>query len=457
MVKKLLEDIVIIFDRYKEDWTSIEKENEHKNIIKKVAETEHLDDMFFEYLDDENKKIRMQIFLILIESKNKKTITKFIDWIVVDYKRVNNYRYFLGYLSDESFYFFYKTLKEIGLFKTDNHTRLSVSFLDYFVLKSDDGFIEDFYEIIITDNKFYFEVWDNIRFFSKAKELILEAYYREDNSHLRYKDIEEGDSVGWTFLLQQNEYLAFKCLRNYDTLTNHKVNPKYSVLNLVVLGNKEDGQTILDAIDYGMKNGILDKEGKSIFDLLENILQTVTNPILINGLVKYFKLDNYRLKRVLHEMLYLQYRDVVDVKLCSHIEYILGGLNVYSKEILERRLNKIEEIDRKFVSSEYLFNYWRKIIKEFSHLKVYQEKKSFHTGKAYNIKEELVAYSEEWATSPSFQLGNLIIYTGQYFPLDYTGYYSKIKAQLSVWEKYIDENIEKFEEGRWYRYGKYVD
>jgi len=70
-------------------------------------------------------------------------------------------------------------------------------------------------------------------------------------------------------------------------------------------GDKEDGQVILNAIDYGMKNGILDTEGDAIFNLLENILRTVTNPILINGLVKYFKINNYRLKRVLHEMLSL--------------------------------------------------------------------------------------------------------------------------------------------------------
>jgi hypothetical protein len=457
MSREILEEIVKVFDRYEADWTDESKENEHRDIIKKVAEMKNLDELFFEFLDDEVLKIRMQIFLIFIESQNKELIKKFIEWIVIDYKRVNNYNIFFGYLSEESFFFFYNILKEIGLFRTDNYIRLSVTFLNYFVSKSDDRFIEDFYKIVINDNKFYFEVWDNIRFFSKAKELILEEYYKEDNKNLKYKEIENGDSIGWTFLLQQNETLAFKCLRNYDTLTNYRVNPKYSILHLILYGDKEDGQVILNAIDYGMKNGVLDKEGKKIFNLLENLLRAVTNPILINGLVKYFKLDNYRLKRVLHEMLYLQYRDVVDEELCGQIQYLLGGLNVYSKEILERRLNKREKVDRELISCEYLFNYWSKIIKEFSHLKTTQEKKSFYTGKAYNIKEELLAYSEEWVTLHSAQLEILIIYTGQYFPLDYTGYYSKIKAQLSVWEKYIDENIEKFEDGRWYRYGRYVD
>jgi len=457
MSREILEEIVKVFDRYEADWTDETKENEHKNIIRKVAKMKNLDELFFEFLDDETLKIRMQIFLIFIESQNKELIEKFIEWIVIDYKRVNDYKIFFGYLSNESFFFFYNILKEIGLFKTDNHIRLSVAFLDYFVSKSDDRFIEDFYEIVINDNKFYLEVWDNIRFFSKAKKLILEEYYKENNRNLKYKEIEDGDSIGWTFLLQQNETLAFKCLRNYDTLTNYRVDPKYSILHLVFYGNKEDGQVILNAIDYGMKNGILDKEGKAIFNLLENILRTVTNPILINGLVKYFKINNYRLKRVLHGMLSLQYKEVIDVELCDKIRFSLNGLNFYSKEMLQRRLNKKEKIDIEIISCEYLFNYWSKIIKEFSHLKSTQEKKSFYTGKAYNIKEELLAYSEGRITLCSAQLENLIIYTGQYFPLDYTGYYSKIKSQLSVWEKYIDENIEKFEDGRWYRYGRYVD
>ena len=145
------------------------------------------------------------------------------------------------------------------------------------------------------------------------------------------------------------------------------------------------------------------------------------------------------------------------MELCDKLGFSLSGLNVYSKEILQRRLNKKEKIDIEIISCEYLFNYWSKIIKEFSHLKSTQEKKSFYTNKAYNIKELLVEYSEEWVTVPSAELEILIIYTGQHFPLDYTGYYSKIKSQLSVWEKYIDENIEKFEDGRWYRYARYVD
>lgn len=453
----MLEEIVRVFDRYKVDWTDETKENEHKSIIKKVAEIENLDELFFEFLDDENKKIRMQLFLIFIESKNEKIIKKFIDWLIVDYKRVNKYHYFFGYLSDESFYFFYKTLKGIGLFQTDNHTHLAIIFLDYFVLKNDDEFISDYYNIITSHDKFYGEVFDNICFFSSVKQLILEEYSKKDNSSLRYKEIEIGNIIGWAFLLQKDDFLAFKCLRNYDTLINNQVYPEDSISNLNIYGNKQDGQVILNAIDYGMKNGILDKEGKAIFNLLENILKTVTNPILINGLVKYFKLDNYRLKRVLHEMLYTQYGDVVDVELCNKIGYSLSRLNVYSKEILQKRLNKMEKIDIEFVSSEYLFNYWSKIIKEFSHLKTCQEKKSFYTGQGYNIKEELIVYSEEFSTFSSSQLENLIIYTGQYFPLDYTGYYSKIKAQLFVWEKYIDDNIEKFENGRWYRYGRYVD
>ena len=51
----------------------------------------------------------------------------------------------------------------------------------------------------------------------------------------------------------------------------------------------------------------------------------------------------------------------------------------------------------------------------------------------------------------------LVISTGEYYPLNSSGYYTTLKKHAEVWLEYLEKNREKYEPGRWIRYGKYVD
>ncbi len=52
---------------------------------------------------------------------------------------------------------------------------------------------------------------------------------------------------------------------------------------------------------------------------------------------------------------------------------------------------------------------------------------------------------------------DLLIYTGEYFPLSTIGYYSKKKEHIDQWLKYLSDNKDMYRSGRWFRYGKYVE
>ena len=71
--------------------------------------------------------------------------------------------------------------------------------------------------------------------------------------------------------------------------------------------------------------------------------------------------------------------------------------------------------------------------------------------KAINL---LVSPYNGWECPPNI---DLVIRTGQYFPLNLAGYYSTFKEHAEVWSDYLEKNKEKYEAGRWIRYGKYLD
>ena len=122
-----------------------------------------------------------------------------------------------------------------------------------------------------------------------------------------------------------------------------------------------------------------------------------------------------------------------DEKLSKEIEKIYDGNSIVNRNEVYTLLDNLDKSDMR--------------------------KKDLYTGELVTMKSLLWnsrAYSgTSLVGSPYY--ADLVISTGQYFPLNLAGYYSTFKEHAEVWSDYLEKNKEKYEAGRWIRYGKYLD
>lgn len=441
MIRELENAFEIFYDLHL-DWKNQEKEQKYIKLIENIAkDTKNLPNIL-NLIIHNNREVRIQAFLILLESKNADIIKKLIYTLITNRKYIPDFMAFLGYVNEKSFLTFFYILKQIGFDKTPQHIEITSSILNYIASNMLEECAKEFYNLKSYNKDLQKKILSSIRYFPSAYETIIKLY-QEKYSIFYTNGEENADLVGFTFLLQKNEDIAFKCLRNPQAILNAN---SHGVFYLNKFGDKHDSILILDAI----KNNHV--TSKTLYTLLEQT-RTDTNPILYNGLISYIKMSDFQLNKRLHFTLTLQYKQVVDTKLCESIQKLLSrvGNNPEAYDTMSRT-------DKKLISSEYLFHYWDNIFSKYGHLSKTQEKISISSGKIHNI----FMYLDEYPYNGSIQKpmpehDALILYTGKYFPYDNTGFYSKFATHIKTWKLYINENLNSFNVGRWYRYSHYTD
>jgi len=400
----------------------LEVESIHKKLIKNIAShIQGLDDVL-ECMNHTNKNIVGQAFLVIVESKNEIMIQSMIEKYLFDTdKRYDIFQY-LVYVSEEGFDALFNRLRNIGFDKTEFHRYVTAFLLEYIRANSLKEYLEIFSKLDNFSEELQEEILTNLRYFKEFHDVVIQAYkdkhsyFFEDNQYL----VEE---TSFSLLLQKEDTIALNMLRQDENIWHGDD----VVFDLILHGNKEDGKVIADALMRFVKDN---KSKDSDLDLAYWLYKKldynldVSSPLLYKNILEIFRLNFY-------------YEDSF-AELTALLEYKLA--------------TQFGDFEDKEANSPY--EYWLKHPKK-DNRKKYLSNSMAITPKFLVLKTLLSTASHSLFTTLTYD--QLIITTGEYFPLNSGGYYGTLKEHAEVWLKYLEKNKEKYEAGRWIRYGKYVD
>jgi len=443
---KLLEQAFELFYDLHLDWKNKEKEEKYHIYIKNILLNKKFHIEIIHILNNSNRELRIQAFLIISYSQSIDLCKKMLTTIM-QRTDINDFMAFLGYLDEKSFSILFDAHKSIGFDTTPQHILITGSFLNYISMNMLTKYIVYFVNYKQYNTKLQSHIILKLRYFLEAKNIIMQAYTEEHPVFYTKDKKKDNGCIGLTFLLQQNEDLAFRYLRESTSILDKN---QYGLFYLNKFGDKRDGKFILNTFQNAMKKNEIN--ASTLYILLEKLMST-TNPILCEGLLEHMQLNNYQLNKRLHYFFTLQYQKFIPQRECEKIQVLLAEIANN-----ERESSSLNSEEKKLVSPTYLFDFWNKIISNVTKYQESQNKMSFSTNQLNSIDMNLSDYPFNGYTTEALpEHLSLILYTGKYLPYDNTGFYSKFKEHLNSWNVYLSENRNNFYDGRWFRYGKYVD
>jgi len=406
-------------------------EKMHQQMIAKLANNNQILEDVFVYLEDENEEIANQAFLIIVESKDTINIEKMIDKPLSDREIRYELLLNLGYVSLEAFDTFFNIMKNIGFEKTTNHAFISKFLLNYISANHLSDYIDIFLEVEKFSIDFQEEIIDSLRYFEEFQKVLIKLHHENNPYFLREKS-RTADTV-LTLFLQKQDTAAFKILRTENSI----INVDDTIFTLIRNGDKSDGKLIADVLIKAIKN----KELIEYYELDEWLYKKVNEIYAVATVSSPMFLKNSL------EILLLSRDEDVGELLSTMIATQFGNEN-FSKKI-EKIYNGHNTVNRKEVY-ELLVNLDKNDMR----------KKHLYGGDLVTMNSLLWnsrAYNAISMFIKDCSYDDLIIGTGKYFPLNLSGYYLTFKEHAEVWSEYLEKNKEKYEAGRWIRYGKYVD
>jgi len=398
-------------------------ENIHKELIKNIAnQKQGLDDVL-RCMEDINKNIVGQAFLIIIESKDKVIIQKMIEKYLFDIDKRYDILKNLVYISEEGFNTLFNIFIKIGFDKTEFHRYVTSYLLEYIRVNSLKEYLEVFYKLDNFSESLQEDILDNFRYLEEFHDVVIKAY-KDKHSYFFEDEKYVVETTPFTLLLQKKDTIALNILRRDENIFYEDD----VILYLILYGDKEDGKVIADALMRFIQKNKSHASNLNLAYWLYKKLDyslDISNPILYKNILDIFIL-NFENKESFEELTTL-------------LEYKL-----------RQQFGGIPESKEK--NSQY--EYWKK------HPKKDNRKKHLSNAMATNQKLlvlQTLLSGTSYSLYPTLNYEQLIITTGKYFPLNSGGYYSNLKEQAQVWLSYLEENKEKYESGRWIRYGKYVD
>jgi len=406
-------------------------EKMHKKMIAKLANNNQILEDVLVYVEDENKKISSQAFLIILESRDEKSIetmvNKFLSNREIRYELLLN----LGYVSLEAFDTFFNIMKNIGFEKTENYAFISKFLLNYISSNHLSDYIDIFLEVENFSIDFQEEIIKSLRYFEEFQKVLIKLHHENNPYFLREKS-RTADTV-LTLLLQRQDTSAFKILRTENSI----INVADTIFTLIRNGDKSDGKLIAEVLIKAIKN----KELIEYYELDEWLYQrineiyavaTVSSPMFLKNSLEILLLSKDEdVGELLSRMIATQFGDE---KFSKKIEEIYNSDNIVNRQEVYNLLDNLDKSDMR--------------------------KKHLYGGELVTMNSLLWssrAYSHISMFIKDCSYNDLIISTGKYFPLNLSGYYSTFKEHAEVWSEYLEKNKEKYEAGRWIRYGKYVD
>ena len=254
----------------------------------------------------------------------------------------------------------------------------------------------------------------------------------------------EDEYLGQKILAANEEKLGLAILRDKKNILSSS---QYSSL-LNIYGDKSDAYRIIEEV-----------KGLDIDELIDFIRSLVLgggNYIYVDFLLELLKKEDPALSFVVCDLLqyyyFIDYEDP-EMKQLNNILEILNNLE-YGTPI-----DELSPDERKIIEVNYILNFWEQVYEKNKHKIDTTKRINLDSGGLYSI-EELLEYQlgqSAFINSQDYLYDFLLIFTGQRFPLDQLGYFGKLREHTKVWQQYIADNKVQYADGRWWRFGHYVD
>ena len=433
----------------------IDKEAEYQELVEDLAQKKIIQDSIFTILEDEKQEeeILQQAFLIGLEVKKPEMSNKLIVWMC-ERKYSAHFSKFLYYLSPEAFKVFFTEVENIGI-ESDLITSTLMEILEYVSNNKVTYAAKAFLDVKKFDEFYQEYILNELSKFPEFKEVI-EKLYNDNDEY--FEDALEAQR-GVSLLLVKLEEEGLSYLRNPNCIAFSETGQR----DLNRHGNYNEYQHIIKVYENNMpqyhesvdtSKNIIDKD--YIAPLLIGIKEAGTGtPEIIPWMIKNFDAQYNESRWRLHDHLsyYFDARD--DDQWYEINDALYDAWNEGDNVSLYKELPK--DLQEK-ISTQLIQGFWNKWIEEHGYPKDKKKRINLYDGSYYDILVELDARAHEPRRGITRNFHNeLIIATGEYFPLDSYGFYTTLKKHKDVWKKYLEENREKYEEGRWFRYGRYVD
>ncbi len=436
----------------KNDIEIIKKEEEHQALILELSQKRVLLLDIDKLIKHKDKNIRREAYLIALESKDREICKKVI-----------------------------KSHYKISKKRDGSHSPLPLSFL---TLEAFDIFIEEFTIIrkehkekyfsltpivkYLAANQYdkYLDFFMNLDFFTldEQDEILYELGHLEKFSSVINQEYQKKHSffeecnhfkTSIPLLLSKNEDIGLKLLREEKC-----INYLYEVQPLLhYFGDKKDVELIL--------NFFKSKESKEyphiLFEQIKSLKGGGGNYAYVDVFFEMIgNIDVLVTLAICEQFVYYAKLKEEDEEYDTYWE-ISNALNDAAYSTDEEIKKNLSDEEKKLIDPIYIKKFWKEIFEKNKNIIHRNERISLsEENKLYSLNSLLdnVLYDTQvkGLNDPlAAELKYLIIYTGKHLPLDEAGYYKKLKEHVNQWEEYIKENKKNLEDGRWWRYGRYVD
>jgi len=459
MIKKMLQDNAALFNEannlrsstempspirnkgWKELKNKIDKydarilflEGQHQAMIKKLASDNNIVKSFLPYITDKDKDIKREAFFIITESQNKTCIRQMVkNTLPFSVNESSTLYSRMGFISVDAFRVLFDVVEEIGFEQPQNHSNLTLHILSYIRVYKLTDLMKKFTTLASFSTRLQRIILSELPFFEEFKDIVLNAYKNKHPYYYSHGEL-ESSYAAVAFFLYQEEKMALRVLRNKDAIIG-----QYSIIrDLVTLGDKDDGLFIANALNEAINSGSWKRMGikdksRWLYMKLDEAFD-ISNPLLLENVIDLFRITikhsmyDDELIGLLHEMLMAQFGEL-DIPYCTELE------------------KKVDEID-------LMPTCWHQ------HPKTDMRKKFLRLKEPYSYQRSVLftLLNKARPLGSSFDHVKFMVATGERFPLNNFGYYGTLKPQVERWLDYFEDNNEKFEPGRWVRYGRYVD
>jgi len=439
-----------------DDTQIIKKEEEHQALILELSENSVLLFDIDELIQHEDKDIRREAYLVALETKDSEIAKKVIQsyYKIVQKRDGSSTPLPLSFLTEEAFDIFMEAFISIRKAHKDKYIALH-PIIDYLAANQHEKYLDFFMDLDFFTLDEQKDILDGLGHLEKFSSVIKEKYYNK-HPFFEVSFFEDSTNCRTTIplLLAREEERGLILLRD-----NKYIEHEYALRPFIhYFGDKDDVKFIIDffASDKSKKDP----------EVLANRIKSLTagggNYAYVETFFEMLEIDVLVTLAICEQFIYYAKVKEEDEDYDTHWE-ILDALNSAAYLTDEEIDEELSEEEKRLINPSYIKKFWRGVFEKNKNLINPNERISLlDEGELYSLNTLLdnVLYYDRVIDNDEplpAELKYLIIYTGKYLPLDEAGYYTKLKRHVTQWREYIEESKKDLEDGRWWRYGRYVD
>jgi len=434
----------------------IKKEEEHQALILELSQDKEFLSDIEQLIEHKDKDLRRTAYLIALEAKDSEISKKVIQsyYKIVKKRDGSHSPLPLSFLTEEAFDIFMEAFISIRKAHKDKYIALH-PILEYLAANQHDKYLDFFMDLDFFTLDEQKDILYYLGYLEKFASVIKEKYY-DKHPFFEVSFFEDSTNYRTTIplLLAREEERGLMLLRDKKYI-EHEYSPRPF---LHYFGDKDDVKFIIDFFASDKSK----KDPETLANRIKSLAGGGGNYAYVAVFFEMLDIDVLVTSAICEQFIYYAKVKEDDEDYDTHWE-ILNALNsafYATDEEIERTLSDEE---KRLIDPSYIKKFWKGVFEKNKNLINLNERISLLEEDelyALNGLLDYVLYDHRIINNNNplpGELKYLIIYTGKHLPLDEAGYYKKLKKHVTQWKQYIEANKKDLEDGRWWRYGRYVD